>query len=258
MKLLVVGAGEMGRWLADTVAAADEPTAETAFLDADPSVAADAAANRDARQVDAETTERFECVCLAVPMSAVEPAIEQYAPLADRAIFDLSGVMDRPLAALHTHAPDCERASFHPLFAPPRVPGNVAVVTASNGPVLTAIRNAMAAAGNTVFETTAEEHDRAMETVQAGAHTAILAYALVADDVREAFATPVSTKLTEIATTVTEGSPEVYAEIQSTFDGADAVADAAAAIAAADDEAFADLYETAKEHVGGERRERHG
>ena len=257
MNLLVVGAGEMGRWLADTVAAADEPTAEIAFLDVDPAVARDAAADRNARQVDPETTERFDCVCLAVPMSAVESAIEQHAPLADRAVFDLSGVMDRPLAALNTHAPDCERASFHPLFAPPRVPGNVAVVTASGGPLLTDIRRAMADAGNTVFETTAAEHDRAMETVQAGAHTAVLAYALVAGDVREEFATPVSNHLTEIARTVTEGSPAVYAEIQSTFDGADAVADAAAAIADANDETFAALYETAKEHVGGERRERH-
>ncbi|MFW6317912.1 MAG: prephenate dehydrogenase, partial [Halorubrum sp.] len=58
--------------------------------------------------------------------------------------------------------------------------------------------------------------------------------------------TPVSAALDEVADTVTEGSPAVYAEIQRAFDGAEDVADAAAAIAAADDEAFATLYERAR------------
>lgn len=251
MKLLVVGAGEMGRWVADTVDAA------VAFTDADSDVAADAAAAREARRVPTTTDEAFDAVCLAVPMSAVDDAVEQYAPLATETVFDVSGVMADPLAAMADHAPDLERASFHPLFAPPRVPGNVAVVTAEDGPCLQAIREDMADAGNTVFETTPEEHDAAMETVQASAHTAVLAYALAADSVREEFATPVSAQLEDVATTVTEGDPGVYAEIQSTFAGAEDVADAAREIAEADDEAFADLYQAAREGLSVDGRERH-
>ncbi|MEA1930151.1 MAG: prephenate dehydrogenase [Euryarchaeota archaeon] len=251
MKLLVVGAGEMGRWVADTV------DADVAFTDADSDVAADAAAARQARRVPTTTDEAFDVVCLAVPMSVVDDAVDQYAPLATEAVFDVSGVMADPLAAMESHAPDLERASFHPLFAPPRVPGNVAVVTAEDGPCLQAVRDDMAEAGNTVFETTPEEHDAAMETVQASAHTAVLAYALAADSVREEFATPISAQLEAVATTVTEGDPGVYAEIQSTFDGADAVADAAREIADADDQQFADLYQAAKDGLSVDGRERH-
>ncbi len=251
MNLLVVGAGEMGRWLADTV------DAEVAFTDADPSVAADAAAAREARRVAPGTDERFDAVCLAVPMSAIPAAAETYGPIAERAIFDISGIMADPLRAMAEHAPDCERASLHPLFAPPRVPGNVAVVTESDGPTLSAIRDDLTAAGNTVFETTPDEHDQAMEAVQAGAHTAVLAYALVAEDIRPEFATPVSTQLQAVSATVTEGSPEVYAEIQSTFDGADAIVAAAREIAEADDEQFAELYRQAKRNVGADGRVRH-
>ena len=251
MKLLVVGAGEMGRWVADTV------DADVAFCDADPSVAADAAAPRGARRVPPATDESFEVVCLAVPMSAIPNAVETYAPSATDAIFDVSGVMADPLAAMAEAAPDLERASFHPLFAPPRVPGNVAVVTATDGPRLDAIREAMREAGNTVFETTPEEHDQAMETVQASAHTAVLAYALAAESVREEFATPVSAQLEEIAATVTEGDAGVYSEIQSTFAGADAVAEAAERIAAADDETFVDLYKQAQANINTDARERH-
>jgi len=251
MKLLVVGAGEMGRWIADTV------DADVAFTDADSDVAADAAAARQARRVPTTTDKVFEAVCLAVPMSAVDDAVDTYAPLATEAVFDVSGVMADPLAAMDAHAPDLERASFHPLFAPPRVPGNVAVVTDEDGPRLQAVREDMTAAGNTVFETTPTEHDAAMETVQASAHTAVLAYALAAESVREEFATPVSAQLEAVATTVTEGDPGVYAEIQSAFDGAADVAEAAREIAEADDEAFAELYQAAKDNMSVDGRERH-
>jgi prephenate dehydrogenase len=85
----------------------------------------------------------------------------------------------------------------------------------------------------------------------------VLAYALAADSVREEFATPISAQLDEIAATVTEGSPGIYAEIQSTFDGADAVAEAAQQIAEADTEQFAELYQDAKDNVGVDERARH-
>jgi prephenate dehydrogenase len=90
-----------------------------------------------------------------------------------------------------------------------------------------------------------------METVQAGAHAAVLAYALAAREVRPEFHTPVSTALAEAAEAVTGGTPRVYREIQATFDGADRVAEAAARVAAAagDDGAFDDLYRAASAAV---------
>lgn len=111
MKLLVVGAGEIGRWVADTV------PAEVSFTDLDEATAADAAAGRDARVVPADTTEQFEAVCLAVPMSAVPDAVAEYAENAQRGMFDVSGQMQSAIEAMQRHV-DGERASFHPLFAP--------------------------------------------------------------------------------------------------------------------------------------------
>ena len=256
MDLLVVGAGEIGRWIADTASADESPIdATVAFADRDPEVARDAAASRDATAVPADGDTTHDAVCLAVPMSAVPAAVEAYAPRAERAILDVSGEMTDAVAAMREHAPDLERASYHPLFAPPRVPGNVACVVDEGGPVVEGISAAIEAGGNEVFRTTAAEHDRSMETVQAGAHAAVLAWRLAGDAVREEFHTPVSAALDEVADTVTEGSPEVYAEIQRAFDGADDVAAAAREIADADPEAFADLYEAARGDREG--RERH-
>lgn len=251
MELLVVGAGEIGRWIADTV------EADVAFTDRDETVARDAAATAeadDARAVPTDTTETFDAVCLAVPMSAVADAVAEYAANAVKAILDVSGEMTTPIAAMREHCPDCQRASFHPLFAPPRVPGNVAVVVDEGGPVVDAVCADIEAQGNDVFETTAAEHDAAMETVQAGAHAAILAWRLAGGDVREEFHTPVSSALDDLADTVTEGSPAVYAEIQRAFDGADDVAAAARDIADADPEEFEALYEDAR--AAGVERDR--
>ncbi|WP_049982286.1 prephenate dehydrogenase/arogenate dehydrogenase family protein [Halorubrum sp. BV1] len=256
MDLLIVGAGEIGRWIADTVGSDESPLDATiSFADRDPDVAADAAESRDADVVPAGGDTTHDAVCLAVPMSAVPAAVEGYAPRAERAMVDVSGEMTEAVTAMREHAPALERASYHPLFAPPRVPGNVAAVTDATGPVVEGITAAIEAGGNEVFETTPAEHDEAMETVQAGAHAAVLAWRLAGDDVREEFHTPVSAALDEVAATVTEGSPEVYAEIQRAFDGAEEVAAVAREIADADDEAFASLYEAAR--GDREERERH-
>jgi prephenate dehydrogenase len=247
MELLVVGAGAMGRWVGQSV------SLPVAFADADPEQARRAAAgvaddgddDRSARHVPLDTDETFAAVCLAVPIPAVETAIATHAPRAERALLDVTGVMAAPVAAGREHAPDLERVSLHPLFAPENAPGNVAVVADAPGPVTDALREDLAAAGNHCFETTSEEHDRAMETVQAAAHAAVVAYGLAAESVRPEFATPVSEGLSDLVRTVTGGEPRVYADIQATFDGAAAVADAAERVAAADAEEFATLYHEA-------------
>jgi prephenate dehydrogenase len=243
MDLLVVGAGEMGRWVARTV---DRPVAVT---DVDETVAREAAAELgpDVRAVSSETTATFDAVCLAVPISAVSEAIERYAPRAERAMCDVSGVMTGPVRAMRTHLPDRERVSMHPLFAASNAPGNVAVVADAPGPVTDAMCADVADAGNGLFETTPTEHDDAMETVQAGAHTAVLAYALAASEVRSEFATPVSAAMDDLVDAVTGGTPRVYREIQETFDGAATVAEAARRVADSEGEEFDDLYREAGE-----------
>lgn len=248
MDALVVGAGAMGRWLGGCLA--DGTDWGVAFADRDPAVA-EAAAFDSARTADLAGDERFDLVCVAVPISATEAAIAEHAPRAREAILDVSGVMVGPVRAMAEHAPDRERASLHPLFAPSSEPGNLAVVVGQDGPVLERVRETLADRGNDLFETTPEEHDEAMRTVQARAHAAILAYALAAEDVPERFHTPVSAKLEAVTEQVTGNEPSVYAEIQDAFPGAADVAEAANRIADADPAAFERLY---REAAGGAGR----
>jgi hypothetical protein len=75
MNLLVVGAGEMGRWFARTVAAGSATAPSVAFTDTDPSAAretADAFERGPARAVPTDTDETFDAVAFAVPIPALE------------------------------------------------------------------------------------------------------------------------------------------------------------------------------------------
>ncbi|RXK49340.1 prephenate dehydrogenase/arogenate dehydrogenase family protein [Halorientalis pallida] len=247
MNVLVVGAGAMGRWFADAVRAGPDDAA-VAFADPDDAAASTAADAVDGRTVPLDTDESFTAVCIAVPIPVAVEAIATHAGRAEDALVDVTGVAAEPVAAMREAAPDRERLSLHPLFAPANEPGNVAAVVDAAGPTTDVIQEALLARGNNVFETTAAEHDRAMETVQAKAHAAILAFGLAADDVPEQFQTPVSAALFDLLEQVTGGDPRVYADIQSAFEGASDVAAAAEEIAAADDDAFGNLYRDAGDH----------
>lgn len=242
MDLLVVGAGAVGRWFAG-VAGADR----VAFADVDPAAARAAAERVGGRTAALDGDGSFDAVCLAVPMPAAPEAAARHAPRAERALVDVVGAMEPVVAAGREHAPDRERLSLHPLFAPENAPGNVAAVHDAPGPVTDEVRAALDDAGNGVFDTTPAEHDRAMRTVQAAAHAAVLAYGLARESVRDEFATPVSRGLDDLVATVTGNSPRVYRDIQRTFDGAPAVAEAASRVATADDEAFERLYRSARD-----------
>ena len=241
MNLLVVGAGSMGQWFGRTLR--DHADAAVAFTDTDSDAARGAADRVGGRAVPTDTGERFDVVSIAVPMPVARVAIEEYAPLSTDAVVDVTGQMTEPLAAMAETVPDRQRSSLHPLFAPANAPGNVAVVTPAGGGAVDAVLDALAAAGNETFETTSAEHDSAMQSVQAAAHAAVIAYAMATEDVPARFHTPVSAGLQSLVDQVLGGEAHVYADIQHAFDGADAVAEAARELADADHDAFLDLYD---------------
>ncbi|SEH12135.1 prephenate dehydrogenase [Natronorubrum sediminis] len=241
MDVLIVGAGAMGTWFGRAIDASVTFT----DVDADAATAAADAVRTDAETTSLEETDSYDVVCLAVPMTHATDAIATHAGRADDAIVDVSGVMGPPLEAMATQAPGLERASLHPLFAPERAPGSIAVVADDAGPTIDALLADLEGRGNDLLETTAGEHDDAMESVQAATHAAVLSFALAADPVPEGFETPIYDGLRTLAEQVTDGTPRVYADIQDTFDGADGVADAAEAIAEAEPAELESLYDEA-------------
>jgi len=245
MDVLVVGAGEMGRWFGRALASDAAADVSLAFADADRTAAETAVAAEGGAVVDKPETAAADLVVVAVPIPAAESAIESWGPSAEAAVLDLTGTMRGPVDTMRRHAPDVERTSLHPLFAPENEPGNVAVVADADGPVTETVLDALRDRGNTCYETTPAEHDEAMETVQARTHAAVLAFGLAAADVPEELHTPISSDLSALVDQVTGGDARVYADIQAAFDGAEDVAAAARQIADANPDTFDQLYEDA-------------
>jgi prephenate dehydrogenase len=239
MDVLVVGAGDVGRWFA---ALADAPVAFADIDDERAEAAAEAYDGR-ARAVPLDTEESFGLVAVAVPMRAAVDAIDAHASKSQQAVVDFTGRMAAPLRAMASAAPARERVSFHPLFAPDHAPGRVAVSSSTPGPATDRVRGWLEAAGNDLVDVEPEEHDEAMATIQGRAHAALLAFALAADDVPEELSTPVYDSLSDLVERVTGGNPNVYADIQAAFGGTDEVAEAARRLADAED--FAEVYEDA-------------
>lgn len=248
METLVVGSGAIGRWFGD------HTPDDVAFTDADMAVAetaaeqAHATRGRSARAVPLDTNESFGLVCIAVPLTDAIQAIERHAGKAEAAVIDLTGQMAAPLGAMTSIVPNRERVSYHPLFAPNRSPGRIAVSTGASGPVTDRVEGWLTEAGNELITIDPATHDEAMATIQGRTHAAILAFGLAADNVPSELATPIFADLMELLDRVTNGESRVYGDIQSVFGGAEAIASAASALADADDDAFADLYRRA----GGE------
>lgn len=245
METLVVGAGDVGRWFGDVVGD------DVAYTDIDEAAAEAAAAaidrqpSRRGRVVDLDASDRFGLVCIAVPIPDAVEAIERHGSKAQTAVVDVTGVMAPTLAAMAEVAPARERGSYHPLFSPQNAPGRVAVSRTAPGPVTDRIARGLEAAGNTLVETDPDTHDEAMATIQGRAHAAILAFGLAADPVPDELATPVYEQLAELRDRVTDGNASVYADIQTAFGGADAIAAAATTLADADRDAFEQLYDDA-------------
>lgn len=249
MDTLVVGAGEMGRWAGHVLR--DAFDARLSFLDREREVARGAATDVGGRALapaalaaEPAGEARFDLVCIAVPIPATVEAVRTYGPYAGEAVIDVTGTMTEPVAAM-ADLTGRERASLHPLFAPDNEPGNVPVVIEEGGPTIDRLLETLEHRGNDVFETTPEEHDGAMETVQARTHAAVLAFALAAESVPGRFHTPVSADLAVLVDRVTDGDHRVYDDIQTAFDGAEDVAAAARRVADASGDSFEQLYREA-------------
>lgn len=241
MDILIVGAGTMGRWFGSTV------TGAITYVDVDSTAAEQAAANIGGSATTPSVIDQsFDLVCIAVPMSAATQAIQQYGQYAEKAIIDVTGSMTEPIDMMRQVCPEAQRASYHPLFAPENAPGSIPAVIDEPGSVIATVDRWFRNRGNHIVETTPAEHDQAMESIQAAAHTAVIAYGIAVERVPEGFQTPVSAELDRLVEQVANGEPSVYAEIQKQFTGADRVAAAAAELAAADPEQFTELYHKAK------------
>jgi len=222
VKVAVIGAGAMGRWL---VGFAKQNLGEVVVADASA-----ANAERVAREFGvnsrsvAEAAAEAELVLVAVPISKTPEVIKSLAGQVQRGalLADVASVKSDVIEAMQTIEAKIELVSLHPLFGPgaTSVEGkNFVAVPVKPGKRYAALKRRLLELGARVTEMEAEDHDHLMAIIQCMTHFVLLAYldALKSmKDVKRAekLRTPMFATLLDLAKAVLAGNPELYGELQ--------------------------------------------
>lgn len=214
-----------------------------------------------------------DVVVVSVPIDSTVDVIRRLGPLvrSDALLVDVTSIKQAPMEAMLA----CSRASVvgtHPLFGPSvhTVQGQRIVLTPGRGDAWLAwLRQMLAARGLVITETTPADHDRAMSIVQVLTHfaTEVIGRTLAAAGVPVqqtlAFTSPVY--LMELLMTARHfaQSPDLYASIQMSNQGTEAVtrafvesaASLKAVIDSRDRDAFRAMFQSVRDHFGPFTRE---
>jgi len=222
VKVAVIGAGEMGQWLAAFV---KQNLGEVVVADGDATKA-----ERVAKELDiisksvAEAAAEAEFVLVAVPISKTPEVIKSLAGQVQRGalLSDIASVKSDVVEVMQTIEAKIELVSLHPLFGPgaASVKGkDFVVVPVKPGQRYAALKNRLIELGARVTEMEAEEHDRLMAIIQCMTHFVLLAYLDALKSMKglkkaEKLRTPMFATLLDLAKGVLAGNPELYGELQ--------------------------------------------
>lgn len=221
MKVAVIGAGEMGRWLArfskrwGEVVVSDVSLPKARRLASELKVKA---ASQDKAVAEADV------IFVAVPISATPQVLKEAAGLARRGslLADVASVKGEVVKAMDEIGQEVELVSIHPLFGPGASSlknKDIVVIPVRPGKRYRKLRELLVGSGARIVEMDAESHDRTMAVVQCLTHFVLLAYikalqSLGRGKVSMKVRTPMFSRLVELAKAASAGGPELYLEIQ--------------------------------------------
>jgi len=222
VKVSVIGAGAMGRWL---VGFAKQNLGEVVVADANAAKAEQVANEFGANfKPIPEAAAEAELVLVAVPISKTPEVIKSLAKQVQRGtlLVDIASVKSDVIEVMQTIESKVELVSLHPLFGPgaTSVKGkDFVAIPVKPGERYAALKHRLLELGARVTEMEAEDHDRLMAIIQCMTHFVLLAYLNALKSMKdlkraEKLRTPMFTMLLDLAKTVLAGNPELYGELQ--------------------------------------------
>jgi len=222
MKIAVIGAGEMGQWLAGF---AKQNLGEVVVADISATKAELVAKELGISSKSvAEAAAKAELVLVAVPISKTPEVIKSLAGRVQRGalLSDIASVKSDVVEVMKTLKAKVELVSIHPLFGPgaTNVRGkDFLVVPVTPGKRYDALKNRLIELGAQVTEMEAEEHDRLMAITQCMTHFVLISYLDALKSMKglekaEKLRTPMFAMLLDLAKAVLAGNPELYGELQ--------------------------------------------
>lgn len=223
MKVAIIGAGVMGRWLAGF---AKKNLGEVTISDVKQSKAEKVASELGvkARPVE-EAAADADIVLVAVPIPQTPEVVKAAAKMARKGalVADVASVKSDVVKAMHKIRADVELVSIHPLFGPgaSKIKGkDFVVVPVKPGKCYVELKKLLVRLGARVTEMDAEEHDRVMAIIQCTTHFVLLAYLHAIKSMKESkrikeLRTPMFARLMAVAKSILAGDPELYGELQT-------------------------------------------
>lgn len=222
MKVAVVGVGRMGYWLANF---AKENLGETVIADLDEKKAKKVAAELGVEyKTPLDAAVDADIVLVAVPISKTVEVVKALADVVKpkSLIADVSSVKEEIVHAMGEIGKKMELASFHPLFGPgaTTIKGkDMVVVPVRKGSIYNKTKKILVKVGVKVTEMGAEEHDKIMAIIQCMTHYTVISYLIALHSLKDfeqlrGIKTPMFAALTNLATAVLSGNPEVFGELQ--------------------------------------------
>jgi prephenate dehydrogenase len=222
LKVAVIGAGAMGKWLAKF---AKDNLGEVTVADINSARAEDVASElgavaKSAREAAAEA----ELIMIAVPISKTPEVILSLSEVVPKGalLADVASAKSDVVEAMQKIKTDIELVSIHPLFGPgaTSISGkDIVVIPVKPGKRYSMLKKELVKLGARVTEMDAEQHDQLMSIIQCMTHFVLLAYLTAMKSMKglkyaKKLRTPMFAELTNLAKAVLVGNPEVYSELQ--------------------------------------------
>lgn len=222
MKVAIIGAGAMGRWL---VGFAKQNLGEVVVADAIAAKAGGVAREFDVNSKSVpEAAAEAELVLVAVPISKTPEVIKSLAGQVQQGalLADVTSVKGDVIEGMQSIDANVELVSIHPLFGPgaTSVKGkDFVVIPVKPGKRYAALKHRLLELGARVTEMEADDHDHLMAIIQCMTHFMLLVYLNALKSMKnlkraEKLRTPMFAMLLNLAKAVLAGNPELYGELQ--------------------------------------------
>ncbi len=221
MNIAIVGAGDMGRWLATIF----KETGGVTISDISAKKAEKVASELGVKSKSAaEAVRDADLVLVAIPISKTPEAVKSFAGVAKRGalLADVASVKTEVVKAMRSIRAEVELVSLHPLFGPgaASVKGkDIVVIPVRAGNRYRYLKRTLKMMGARITEMDANEHDRIMAISQCMTHFVLISYLNAIKSIKwmkqaEKLSTPMFSSFINLAKAILAGNPELYGELQ--------------------------------------------
>lgn len=221
MNIAIVGAGDMGKWLAGVF----KKIGGVTISDIRAERAGRAASALDILAMPAgEAVREADLILIAIPISKTPDAVKSLSRIVKRGalLVDVASVKTDVVKAMRSVRRKVELVSLHPLFGPgaASIKGkDIVAIPVRAGDRYQELKRTLEMMGARITEMDEREHDQIMAVTQCLTHFVLIAYLKAIKSIKwmkqaEKLSTPMFSSFISLVKAILAGNPDLYGELQ--------------------------------------------